>query len=76
MADTLFVMEGATVPVTNSSLYVNDIDTEFDGSSSDGHVFTLIKSPREGKLHWKNGTTVVVGTSFSMQVFAGFSVSI
>ena len=63
--------EGATVPITNSSLYVSDIDTEFDGQPADTHTFTLIKSPREGKLQLSNGTGLKPGASFTMQVSSG-----
>ena len=68
VADTLFVMEGETVPITNSSIYVNDIDTEFDGSAADVHTFTVMTPPREGTLQWKNGTALQAGHTFTMQV--------
>ena len=68
IADTLFVMEGDTVPITNSSIYVNDIDTEFDGSPADVHTFTLITPPNEGTLQWRNGTALLAGQTFTMQV--------
>ncbi|XP_067933161.1 extracellular matrix organizing protein FRAS1-like [Watersipora subatra] len=67
IADTIFVMEGDTVPITNSSLYVTDIDTEFDGSDANQHTFTVITPPREGSICWRNGTKFVIGQSFTMQ---------
>lgn len=69
VADTLFVEEGSVAAILNSSVYVSDIDTEFDGQpSNEVHTLSVVSLPREGILQWRNGTELKVGSQFGVNV--------
>lgn len=69
-ADTLFVEEGSTAAVTNSCVYVSDIDTEFSNlpSTEEDHTVTIVNLPRHGQLLWLNGSTILDGDKFPLHV--------
>lgn len=68
MTDTLFVEEGSSAAVTNSCVYISDIDTEFGGSPSADHMVTVVMIPRDGQLLWTNGSVIFDGDRFTLHV--------